>query len=248
VASTILSFSICYRNYVPAPKRILVLAATASEAARLRAAADKLALELVLGCSDHTGTVSLNFHTRDSALHIVEYVHQNPIAAIIPVGDETAPSAARAASIVGLPFHSPKAADICAIPKPFAKRNVEDPGFTLECLMTSGKLRVLAVQQGLSTTPLVFTALPPGVQKSIVEAFKNVAAKLALRHGPVRVHLVNVGGEISILKVSLCYADTPFTEALNFRIPLVDQQISYAELVIRNALDLDISRIVLAPE
>ncbi len=231
-------------------KRILVLAATASQANRLRAAADKLALELVLGCADETGTLRLNFETRDSALHIVEFVQQNPVAAIIPAGDETAPSAARAASMIGLPFHPPKAADACA-KKELLQRKLEAAsiavampsaaGLTIECVMTGGKMRVLAL--GDENVPTAFSALPSGIQKSLPELLRKLIAVLGLKHGPVRVNAATHDGALMVADVALSYSQTALTDALRFRIPLVDQDISYEEVVVRNALDLDISRI-----
>ncbi len=246
---------------MPERKRILVLAATASKTSRLREAADKLALELVLGCADETGALRLNFATRDSALHIVEFVQQNPVAAIIPVGDETAPSAARAASIVGLPFHPPKAADACAN-KELLRRKLEAAGvvapdsspagpaavgtsssadLTIECVMAGGKLRVLAVGDG--DRPTTFSALASDIQKNVPELLRKIIAALGLKHGPVRVTASAQAGLLAAVDIGLCYSQTALTDALRFRIPLVDQDISYEEVVIRNALDLDISRI-----
>jgi hypothetical protein len=230
-------------------KRILVLAATANETDRLREAADKLALEFVLGCSDDSGTLRLNFATRDSALHIVEFVRQNPVAAIIPAGDEMGPSAARAASMIGLPFHPPKAADACAN-KELLRRKFEATGIlvsddattTLECVMTNGKLRVLAAAQSFSA-PTTFKTLLPDVQTNAVELLKKLAAMLRLKHGPLGVEFSADSGRLSVAAVSLCYRQTALTDALHFRIPLVDENVPYAEVVIRNALDLDTSRI-----
>lgn len=231
---------------MPERKRILALAATARETDRLREAADKLALELVLGCSDDSGTLRLNFATRDSALHIVEFVQHNPVAAIIPAGDEMGPSAARAASMVGLPFHPPKAADACAN-KELLRRKFEAAGIpmsddaataVLECVMASGKLRVLAVGDGNKSG--ILSDMPLNAQGGVPDLLRKIIAILGLKHGPVRVEL---SSELAIASVSLCYSRTALNESLRFRIPLVDDDISYEEVIIRNALDLNISRI-----
>lgn len=231
---------------MPAPKRILVLATTAREAERLRKAADKLALEVVLGCSDDTGALHLDFSTRDSALHIVEFVQQNPVAAIIPVGDATGPSAARASSMAGLPFHPPKAADSCEN-KDLLLKKLQAAGIPvsmdtttgIECMMATGKLRVLATSNAAGK-PGPFSSLPSDTQKKVPDLLRRIIAALRLKHGPVRVELST---EPAVTKVSLCYERTALTESLRFRIPLVDDDISYEEVLIRNALDLDITRI-----
>jgi hypothetical protein len=235
-------------------KRILVLASTASETLPLRAAADKLALETIVGCSDSTGSLRLDFTTRDSALHIVEYVQQNPVVAIIPVGDSAVPSAARAASMIGLPFHSPRAADVCAN-KALLRTKLsapdlvrigisEAPGLTLDCIMTAGKLRVLAARQ-TSSRPIGFNTLSPDIQSLAIESLEKLIPALGLKHGPVTVEFSMDSGRLLISDVSLCYLRN---DALHFRIPLVDADISYAEVIIRNALDLDTSRIHLDTE
>ena len=248
---------------MPEPKRILVLAATADETDQLRAAADKLALEMILGCADDAGTLRLNFSTRDSALHIVEYVQQNPVVAIIPVGDEPTPSAARAASMIGLPFHPPRAADACSN-KAALRRKLSTPDLItigasaaselrIQCIMTAGKLRVLAAIEGcpilgrakggdvdFPSPPVTFKSLPPEIQSITIEWLQKLIPTLGLKHGPVNVDFSTRSNSLSVTNVSLCYSPT---DALHFRIPLVDSDISYAEVIIRNALDLDTSRI-----
>lgn len=224
-------------------KRILVLAATAEQSARLRDAAEKLALEVILGCADETGTLQLNFATRDSALHIVEYVHENPVVAIIPIGDVAAPAAARAASMIGISYHSPKAADACSDKKRLHARlhaaSIETgdvTAITLECVMANGKLRLLASIRGNEVTALFSSE----DQKKIVDILKNFVAKFGVKHGPVRLEL---SSEFTVVDVSLACPTEPTTDILRFRIPLVDQDLSYEEVIIRNALELDISRV-----
>jgi len=248
---------------MPERKRILVLASTASETEQLRAAAEKLALEIILGCSDDSGALHLDFATRDSALHIVEFAQQTPVVAIIPIGDDPTPAAARACSMIGIPFHPPRAADTCAN-KALLRRKLsapdlvtigtsESPDLTLYCLMTASKLRVFAAIEGgpilreakgggvdLPSPPVTFKSLSAELQSSALESIKKVVQTLGLKHGPVNIDFsIGLNG-LSVTNVSLCYSPS---DALHFRIPLVDAEISYAEVVIRNALDLDTSRI-----
>ncbi len=230
---------------MPEAKRILVLAPHASVTTRLREAADKLALETVLGCSDDSGALKIDFSVRDSALQIVDFVHQNPVAAIIPVGDETAPAAARGASMIGIPFHTPRAADACLDKKSLHPRlqaagiaTADLSATTLECIVSNGKLRVLASVLGSDVKPP--EALPREDQKKIVEILKQMGATFGLKHGPVRVELSN---DIAVVDVSLSCQAPPATDGLRFKIPLVDQDLSYEEVIIRNALELDISRV-----
>jgi len=48
-----------------------------------------------------------------SAQAIVEYARSNALQGIVALGDRPAPVAARACAALGLPFHSPSAADVC---------------------------------------------------------------------------------------------------------------------------------------
>lgn len=232
---------------MPDPKRILILAQTASDADRLRVAGDKLALELVLATADDTGALRLDFATRDAALQTVVYFNQHPVAAIIPSGDATAPTAARAASMIGIPFHAPKAADMC-VNKAFLHRRLSAAGTPsareaapetmLFCAMTVGKFRILAAAR--DSGPMAFRELAQDAQEKISEILRRLIPTLLLKHGPVQVGITR---DVAITDVSLCYRRSQLTDALRFRIPLVDDDISYEELIIRNALDLDISRV-----
>ncbi len=232
-------------------KQILVLSATADETKRLQEAADKLALEVVLGCADDSGNLHLDFSTRDSVLHIVEFIQQHPVAAIIPTDNLTAPFAARASSMVGLPFHPPKSVDACASKDSlrrllagsgiFVSEKLGGTNLEVECVMSAGKLRILAVAEE-NSNPALFTSLGPNLQQSVTSSLRQLVKTLMLKHGLVRVYFDQESDRPAITDVSLCYERIPMTEAMSFRIPLVDQEISYEELIIRNALDLDITR------
>src|SRR5512133_2254969 len=139
-------------------KRVLILTPTAELANAFCPPAEKLALSLTLGCGDASGDLRLDFSTRDAALSVVAHAEREPFAGVVAVTDETAPVAARAASMLGLRFHTPKAADSCR-GKELLARRLEAAGIVsasggaevsdsdeimLECLMTQGRLRTLA--------------------------------------------------------------------------------------------------------
>jgi hypothetical protein len=240
-------------------KRVMVLTPSAATAQTFNAPAQKLALELVLGCGDATGTLQLNFNTRDAALAVVTYAQQVPFAAIVAVSDETAAVAARAASMLGLPFHTPKAGDAChdkqllarklqtsgVMPKlNDAERQITD-AITLECLMTHGHLRALAAFDRRSPSPLLPASLLGAEIKSVSEILGLIVTVLGLKHGPVQFTFLRISGRLEVTNVSCSYVPRSHTSGMRFRIPLVDQEVSFEELILRNALDLDTSRIVL---
>lgn len=220
--------------------------------------AQKLALEIVLGCGDGSGVLQLDFNTRDAALAIVTYAQQVPFAAIVAVSDKTAAVAARAASMLGLPFHTPKAGDACHDQQLLA-RKLEASGLmskfndavghasdtvTLECLMTHGHLRALAAFDS-SSSPFPPASLFAADTKTVSETLGRVVVLLGLKHGPVRVTFLRIAERLAIANLSCAYIPGSHASGLRFRIPLVDQEVSFEELILRNALDLDTSRVVL---
>ncbi len=254
-------------------KRVLILAPVPEMAEPFRAAAEKLALELLIGCAPEGGNLRLDFTTRDAALAVVGYAELEPFAAIVAVGDETAPVAARAASILRLPFHTPKCADICR-DKCLLKRKLDssdipvadtiapeiskDPvqgvqlaaavhssslEMTLECLMTRGQLRMLVVIEGSMAQPA--GALDTELRKKISEVLRRLVPVIGLRHGPVRISFSHVGPKLLVSQVSCACVLCDSWPKLHFAIPLVDDDVSYEELVLRNALDLDTARVFL---
>ncbi|HEV2498424.1 MAG TPA: ATP-grasp domain-containing protein, partial [Terriglobia bacterium] len=60
------------------------------------------------------GALALRFENpEESAQRVAEYARLNPLDAIVPLGDRTVPTAARACRMLGLNAHPPEAADIC---------------------------------------------------------------------------------------------------------------------------------------
>ncbi len=60
------------------------------------------------------GALPLRFEDpQTSALQIVGYAQRNPVHAIVALGDGPVATAARACQMLGLPFHTPRAADVC---------------------------------------------------------------------------------------------------------------------------------------
>ena len=236
-------------------KRILILSETASQTDRLRESAEKLALDVVLGCRDSSGKLQLDFDTRDSALAIVSFVQQLPVVAIIPVEDSTGPVAARAASMLRFPFHSPKAADACkdrqrlvktlntagiAVCSEVPPHTANSTLTTVHCLMADGRLRVLAATAG-EKPPFAFESMPAETRQHVIAVLKRTIPALGLKHGPVRLSLLT-SPEPAVAAVSDTYMPDHYTRTLHFQIPLVDLDISFEELAIRNALGLDTSR------
>jgi hypothetical protein len=237
-------------------KRILVLSHTAVDAERFKAVTDKLALELLLACSDESAPMRLDFDARDSALRVVEFAHEQPLAAVIPVQDAAAPVAARACNMLGLPFHTPRAADACK-DKVLLKRRLVAQQLASEtdalspetsdmlhltCIMSESRLRVLVVSDATGRrSPL--SEIRADIRERVIGALRTIVGALGLKHGPVHVQLA-AGSTPCVRDVSLG-ATTGDTAGMLFRIPLVEQDMSFEEVVVRNALGLDIGRIYL---
>lgn len=104
-------------------KRLLILTTTTGYQTReFVRAAQKLGLEIVFG-SDRChalddpwrdGALPLKFEKPDKAARkIIEAAHAKPLDAIVALGDNAPPVAARAARALKLPGHPPEAADTC---------------------------------------------------------------------------------------------------------------------------------------
>jgi hypothetical protein len=235
-------------------KRILVLSEIAPGIEPFRKAAEKLSLELVLGCEDSFGSLQLDFKSRDSALAVVDFAQQTPFAAIIAVGDKTGSVAARAASMLGLPFHTPRAADLCRN-KAALRTKLETLGLatadahdsatstelllTLHVLMNGGRARVIAA---VCNTTLAPSSLPSNLQEQISDGLRRVIPAVGLKHGPVRLDIIGSEDALTVLDLSMCVIPDRRNALLRFHIPLVDENVSFEELIIRNALDLDTTR------
>ncbi len=103
--------------------RLLILTTTTGYQTReFVRAAEKLGLEVVFG-SDRChvlddpwqdGAQPLHFEQpEESARRVSEAARSRPLNGIVALGDGAPPTAARAAAALGLPFHSPEAAEIC---------------------------------------------------------------------------------------------------------------------------------------
>lgn len=103
--------------------RVMIVCSTTGYQTRAyRDAAASMGLEIAFG-SDRChvlddpwrdGAVALRFEDpEESARRIVDYARSHPLNAIVPLGDRTVSTAARACQALGLPSHPPEAADIC---------------------------------------------------------------------------------------------------------------------------------------
>jgi biotin carboxylase len=111
----------------PGPKgetrRLLLLTTTTGYQARAFVqAAEKLGLNVVFGTDRchmlndpwHDGAVALRFaNPCEATAKVVEEARNQPIHAVVALGDCTPPVAARVANQLGLLYHRPEAADIC---------------------------------------------------------------------------------------------------------------------------------------
>jgi hypothetical protein len=236
-------------------KRLLVLTPGADQQNEtFLDAATKLELEVIFGTENpqelpakyRDSALPLHFDDRDSVLRIVESAMRQALSAIVMVGDAPLSVASRAASMLGLPFHPPRAADAMADPERLRAAGLvpsEQTDVTVEAFVDRGNLRVLALfdtRDDLLVTP---TRLGADMQISIANKIKAAVQSLGLRHGPVHARIALNGEEVSISSLEARSLRAPASRALRFRIPLVDSEISLEELIVRLALGLDVSRI-----
>lgn len=231
-------------SIMPARKRVLLLATTAAGHGRFADAAGKLGLHLLTGTEDSQGDLKLDFDTRDSALRIVQYAMESPLAAIIVADQRTLPVAARAASMLGLPFHPPKTGDALRDRKRLEVRlnaagmqlsDADKTALEVAGVMTDRKLRVLGIfDHDGGAAKLEATA-----QARLSELLRGVIKSLSLTDGPVYVALTSGLGAVTNVSGVI---PQKLASALRFRIPLVDDHISLEELLIRHALGMDIGR------
>lgn len=239
--------------------RLLILSTTHAAAVPYLDAARKLNVISVLGIEESTVSdlgnhpafspstieqvLRLQLDTRDSALQIAQFALQNPLIAILAADERAAPSAARAAGMIGLDGHAPKAADACldkfrmlqklgnaGLPVPLLT-GATIPVADVIGLLDAGNMRVLGVKNGLEDVTLPRTTL---------ENLWRAARLLRLRQGPLYAR-VSLSKDNQILDLSPAIP-TPFLEALRFKIPLVEDDISLAEILVRHALKLELSR------
>jgi len=230
------------------PQRILILSTRTVDAEPYTRAADKLGLIVVLGTEDgEEPSLRPRFAQRESALEILQYALQYPLSAVVAADGAAAPTCARAASMIGLKWHSPRAADMCAdktalylkltlaglfTPKPAEAPNACELG--IAAILQDATLRVLsAVALG---SPL------PEVPKNVFQTVLMAAREIRLSHGPVFARVCVADQSISVLDLA-AIIPADYGQQLTFRIPLVDDNIFLAEVVVRHALGMDISRI-----
>jgi biotin carboxylase len=107
----------------PAGRRLLILCSTTGYQTRAFVeAAQRLDLEIVFG-SDRCHVLEdpwqddalpLRFEDpKASAERIVGHARNNPLDAVVALGDRPTPTGARAAEALGLPYHAPAGADAC---------------------------------------------------------------------------------------------------------------------------------------
>jgi Lon protease-like protein len=233
-------------------KRILLLASSARDLDPYVAACEKLSLSAVAGVPTgarlppllRDSALDLDFTTRDSVLKIVTETQADPVAAIIAIDEEPTTIAARAASMMGLSCHPPKAADAC-LDQAELQRILRCEGVPVSTSQHSQVLAVLVSDRKLrvclscvSSLAQAVSTPPAPVTDTLVRAFRA----LGLQHGPAHVEVAPERDDWAIVGISLASAH-PFTELVRFKIPLVDEDVSWPEAVIRNALGLDISRL-----
>jgi hypothetical protein len=230
-------------------KRILLLTTTSRDLDSFASATEKLSLAPVIGAPAglrlppllRDEALELDFTTRDSVLRIVDAAQHDPFAAIIAIDEPPTTIAARAASMMGLACHPPKAADACADPSslrgklesaaiPYTADTAHAVSYS--ALITGGRLRKLV--------SAVHDAVPAAAY-----LFSRAVTALDLRHGPLHAGIAFAPAP-AITAISIAAAQD-WTSSLKFAIPLVDDDVSWPEAVIRNALALDIGRLYLAP-
>jgi hypothetical protein len=224
------------------------LATKPADAQPYTAAANKLGIATVLGTEDgNQPFLSLHFACRESALEIVQYALEHPLSAIVAASEAAAPACARAASMLGLRWHPPRAADAC-VEKPILCQRLSAAGIItsslgmapevrkcgLAAISQAGKLRVLDVVPPESE-PLAGLSL-------VFETVRRAVHAAGLSYGPLSARLDVAGKNVSVLDLSPVIP-AAYGDQLRFRIPLVDDNVSLAEVVLRHALGMDISRV-----
>jgi hypothetical protein len=149
--------------------------------------------------------------------------------------------------MMGLRGNPPKAADACL--DKFALRQMlsnaglrtpllgdAPPGRELgvAAILDGSRMRVLGVVEdarSVSDTP-----------RSALECIPRAARAVGLSCGPIWAHLRVAGEETWFLDLGPSIPPRD-AEALQFRIPLVDEDVSLAEVILRHALGMDLARV-----
>lgn len=234
-------------------KRILLLTSSSRDLDDYIDACEKLSLEPLVGAPAgvrlppllRDDALELDFGTRDTVLKIVTETQDNPIAAIISIDEAPTAIGARAASMLGLSGPTPKAADAC-LDHDELHRVLIAAGVAVSSSQHSQLLAVLVNDRKLRVCMSTVGSLKQAVNTPampVTEVLQDAFRALDVRHGPAHVEVAAERDTWSVVSISLAAAH-PFTEMVRFKIPLVDDDVSWPEAVIRNALGLDLSRLV----
>jgi hypothetical protein len=236
--------------------QLLLLSSTRAAAVPYVTAAEKLGVSWLLGAepddatSDSTTlqtTMSLHFAQRDAVLDVVQYAMEHPLAAVVALDERCAPCRARSASMMGMPGNPPKAADACldkfALRQKLSNVGLRTPvlgdapagrDLQLAAILDGSRMRVL----GVIDENLALSEAP----RPALEAVARAARTVGLSYGPLWAQLRLSGEEVWLLDLAPALPIDHFNN-LQFRIPLVDEEISLPEFILRHALSMDISRV-----
>ena len=131
---------------------------------------------------------------------------------------------------------------------------VEGAEIAVEGIVDRGRLRILAIfdkpdplvgpffEETIYVTP---SRLAPETQQHVLQILDRAVQALGLYHGPLHAELrINSNREdVWVMEVAARPIGGLCSRALRFRIPLVDDNISLEELLIRLALGLEVSQI-----
>ncbi len=131
---------------------------------------------------------------------------------------------------------------------------VEGEEIAVEGIVDRGRLRILAIfdkpdplvgpffEETIYVTP---SRLAPETQQHVLQILDRAVQALGLYHGPLHAELrINSNREdVWVMEVAARPIGGLCSRALRFRIPLVDDNISLEELLIRLALGLEVSQI-----
>jgi hypothetical protein len=237
---------------------LLILAGNAAAAEPYAAAATKLRTDFLLGLEKSSvetapptaaGVLSLQFAQREAALEILEFGLKTCLSAIVAADLRTAPCCARASSMLRLKWHSPRAADACqdqsallarlgsaGLQVDFSALNREKSS-GLAAMIQNGKMRVLGTIVNSGTAR---------VGRAWLERLLRTASEIGFSHGPLWASLCAGEGQETLRGLSPVIP-IEYHSRLRFRIPLVEEDISLAEVMVREALGMDISRVCAVP-
>jgi len=133
---------------------------------------------------------------------------------------------------------------------------VDGVEIAVEALMDRGRLRIFAIfdkpdpltgpyfEETIYVTP---SRLPGHTQQQVALTLAAAVRALGLYHGPLHAELRISGGDASpevwVMEVAARPIGGLCSKALRFRIPLVDDNVSLEEVLIRLALGADVSRV-----